>query len=81
MKLCWPCWRARQDRKVDEFEAGYRLGLKAAGSGGRGPLDVDLAREAIQLCHPDRHPPERFALANRVTAALLELLDEGRKAA
>jgi hypothetical protein len=32
------------------------------------PADLD---DLIQLCHPDRHPEARQALANKVTAALL----------
>lgn len=34
--------------------------------------------DLIQLCHPDRHPPERRALANRMTAHLLGLRREAR---
>jgi hypothetical protein len=29
--------------------------------------------DLIKLCHPDRHPAERVALANRVTQILLEI--------
>jgi hypothetical protein len=42
-------------------------------------LDSRLLRDAIQLTHPDRHPPERARAANAVTAALLELLHDQRK--
>jgi hypothetical protein len=38
-------------------------------------------KSAIALCHPDRHPPERADLCNRVTGALLEALKAVRKAA
>jgi hypothetical protein len=41
-------------------------------------LRPELLRDAIQLCHPDRHPPERSEIANRVTAALISLR-EGRR--
>jgi hypothetical protein len=37
-------------------------------------LDERLLLAAVALCHPDRHPPERAAVANSVTSALLELL-------
>jgi len=33
------------------------------------------------LAHPDRHPVERAPIANRATAALLELLERERRAA
>jgi hypothetical protein len=47
----------------------------------RARLDVQLLTDAIVLCHPDRHPPERIEDANRVTARLLELRDDARRAA
>jgi hypothetical protein len=34
------------------------------------PVDAQLLKSANALCHPDRHPPERHDLCNRVTAAL-----------
>lgn len=37
-------------------------------------FDRKLVREAITLCHPDRHPPERERSATRVTAWLSSLL-------
>jgi len=63
---------------------GSRFGLRAhrrrlAGAppiptGDRGsPLDPELLRGAIRLCHPDAHPPDREDLANAVTARLLAL--------
>jgi hypothetical protein len=36
-------------------------------------LDRDLLMAVVRLVHPDKHPPERFAEANRVTAQLLSL--------
>jgi hypothetical protein len=36
-------------------------------------LTSELLTDTIQLTHPDRHPPERRDLAQRVTAALLAL--------
>jgi hypothetical protein len=40
---------------------------------------VRFLRDAIALCHPDRHPPERFKTANAVSATLLALLEEQRE--
>ena len=38
-----------------------------------GDITTELLDDAIQLTHPDRHPPERHDLAERVTQDLLEL--------
>ncbi len=38
-----------------------------------GELSLELLMEAITLTHPDKHPPERLALAQSVTSALLAL--------
>jgi hypothetical protein len=72
-KLCWRCWRADRAREV--YNEGYRNGYE---QGQRNGLADATVRAAVTLCHPDRHPPERAAEANRVTAALLELRDGGR---
>jgi hypothetical protein len=48
---------------------GYGGGIRA-GDWGR-----DDVRELILLAHPDRHPPERAALANKVTARLNALME------
>jgi hypothetical protein len=39
-------------------------------------LEPALLADAIRLTHPDRHPPDRSAMANRVTAPLNGLRDE-----
>ncbi len=39
-------------------------------------LSPDLLGKAIRLCHPDRHPGSESA--NQVTAALLQLREQGR---
>jgi hypothetical protein len=31
----------------------------------------------VALTHPDRHPPERNAVANRITAILLAMMKKG----
>ena len=36
-------------------------------------LTLELLYEVLSLVHPDKHPPERAELANRVTAALNKL--------
>ena len=53
-RLCWPCWRALKAR-------AERPRTVAS------PVDAQLLRLAILLCHPDRHPPERriFVTASR----------------
>jgi hypothetical protein len=38
-----------------------------------GDITSELLADAIQLTHPDKHPPERRALAQRVTQELLAL--------
>ncbi|MDQ3671482.1 MAG: hypothetical protein M3364_03460 [Actinomycetota bacterium] len=73
-RRCWTCWRGQEDAKL--IAEGFEAGLAAASS-----LDERLLRDAIALCHPDRHPPERFLLANRVTASLIELLQAATRRA
>lgn len=41
-------------------------------------LDLETARGALRLTHPDRHPPERQEQATRVTQALSAALDDAR---
>lgn len=85
MRLCWRCWRRREDNKLEDaaYHRGYLDGLGDGGRNGRagrGGLDDDLVRQLVTLCHPDRHPPERFELANRATATLLGMLNgNGRR--
>jgi hypothetical protein len=78
MRRCWDCWREQKDQEV--YDRGYAAGLRAgrAGQNGHGQLGSELLRALVTLCHPDRHPPERFELANRATAKLLELLQHER---
>lgn len=70
MRLCWDCWRRQKDgeRRVEIVHVEVPV-----------LADAELLRGAIALTHPDRHPPERYELANRITAGLLDLLKkEGR---
>ena len=78
MRLCWKCWRARADR--DAYSQGWRDGFRAGRDTSPPMLDLRLVRDLILLAHPDRHPPERFSLANQATARLLGMLDERRAA-
>jgi hypothetical protein len=84
MRLCWDCWRDRKDRDLEAaaYSRGYVAGLRDGHSqparSGHGQLDSGLLRALVLLCHPDRHPPERFELANRATATLLGLLEDTR---
>ncbi len=57
---------AAMDFDVMHLEADT-LGLEA------GDITTELLDDAIQLTHPDRHPPERHELAERVTQDLLAL--------
>ena len=57
---------AAMDFDVMHLEADT-LGLEA------GDITTELLDDAIQLTHPDRHPPERQELAERVTQDLLAL--------
>ena len=66
-RLCWTCWRELRT----EAEKPRTVMIS--------PVDAQLLRSAIRLCHPDLHPPERAELCNRVTAALVEALNTVRK--
>ena len=68
-KLCWPCWR----RLRAEEQKPRTIVIS--------PVDADLLKLAIALCHPDRHPEERKEMCNRVTAALTVALKAVREAA
>ena len=71
----------RADRLITEaYEAGrqrgFEEGYEVASAKARRPnghLSPGLLRELVLLCHPDRHPPERFELANRITAELVSM--------
>ena len=58
MRLCWACWRELQEQAKQPRTVVVT------------PVDADLLKNAIALCHPDRHPPERAELCHGVTAAL-----------
>jgi hypothetical protein len=87
--LCWRCRRAAKDRELEGrvYDRGYTAGYWAGiadgerQAGARDRLDAGLLRDLVQLCHPDGHPPERAALANRTTTTLTELLARERSAA
>lgn len=78
-RLCWKCWRAQRDRELEDhaydrgYSDGYRDGAAEVARSSFGRLDRDVIVGAIRLCHPDRHPPERAAEANAITARLLAL--------
>jgi hypothetical protein len=80
---CWSCWRAENvsgRRTSDDWLAGYAAGIAAGRLEPRTPpLDAALIMRLVRLCHPDKHPPDRFAECNAVTARLLALR-EGRAA-
>jgi hypothetical protein len=69
-RYCWDCyWKLRDGGRWTEPPPEWNEPPQSAPQ-----LDVRSLRDAIQLCHPDRHPPERAKTANAVTATLLELL-------
>ena len=78
-RRCWKCWRAEKER--GELRAAYDLGFEHGFEDGRAAatrrngdgFSASLLREVIALTHPDRHPPERFELANRITSELVAL--------
>ncbi len=77
-RLCWECWRKQRDNELrrDAYNDGYDAGMRRSRLyPAPTPLDTGTLRDLVQLCHPDRHPPERAALANQVTAHLLNLLN------
>jgi hypothetical protein len=69
MRLCWPCWRELREQAQQPRTVVVS------------PVDADLLKSAIALCHPDRHPSERAELCNQVTAALTVALKAVREAA
>jgi hypothetical protein len=76
---------SRQSPIAAAYKRGYQDGHAAATRQQRthagGQFDADQLRALVTLCHPDRHPRERFEVANAVTARLLEMLKHERKAA
>jgi hypothetical protein len=88
-RYCWPCFREESDRGrwTDEKSSSWRKPppgweRTAPPPPPRPPtpqLDARFLRDALQLCHPDRHPVERAKSANAVTATLLELLHAQRR--
>jgi hypothetical protein len=85
MRWCRVCLHEKSrdyDLAVAElaWEHGYRLGLQRArqqldDAGLEAALGGLPLRDLITLCHPDRHPPEREDLANRITVWLNALRD------
>ena len=75
-RFCKRCYFDRTDaeRQRRNYDQGWHEGHVAALRAGalRG-LEPELLRKTIRLCHPDAQPEERRALANEVTAQLLEL--------
>lgn len=65
LNLQWDMERKRISRLLE----GFGVEPKPAAS----ELYLETLEAAVRLCHPDRHPPDREALAQRVTAELLAL--------
>jgi hypothetical protein len=78
-RYCWPCyWELRDAGHWNDEPTDWDAPV-AKPTPPPLVLDPHLLRDAIGLCHPDRHPPERAKTANAVTAALLELLQTARQ--
>jgi hypothetical protein len=73
-RLCTPCCKEGHDTAI--YHHGYARGFER-GRGVGGGFDPELVHDAVALCHPDRHPPERAGLATRTTQRLLELRERG----
>lgn len=72
------------------FDAGHEAGFRDGWERGRAQAlaQADIARrrelhslaaDVLPLCWPDEHPPDRAGHANRVTGALLHLMDADRQ--
>jgi hypothetical protein len=77
---CWKCWRQEREREqlAAAYDLGYQDGYVAGRRGWPSGLSDELIVRTVRLTHPDRHPVERFAEANAITARLLELRPRGR---
>jgi hypothetical protein len=83
---CLPCWRRERDAEAqagawsEGYRAGYAAGrLEAVPRSPSATIEPGLVIEIVKLTHPDKHPPERFAEANAVTARLLALREGGSR--
>lgn len=63
---------------AEGLEQGRAAGADSASREWRAHL-VRLAEEALPLCWPDEHPPERAERANQVTGMLLDALQGARR--
>ena len=80
---CLTCFieMKRRGEREDDLRDAYRRGyVDGVAERAPGQLDADFLHDLIRLCHPDRHA-ERFELANRVTARLVSMRDQLRRAA
>lgn len=62
------------------YQLGYKRGQESVASDPQVGIPPELLEDVIRLCHPDRHPEERFFKANAVTAQLNRLRDALREA-
>jgi hypothetical protein len=65
----------------EAWRKGYNLGYtRGTTETLEGTLAALPVRDLLALCHPDRHPPERFELANEVTTWLNGMRDAAEAA-
>ena len=62
----WECWQGSASNPPPETRPAKPL------------LDAATLRDAVRLCHPDAHPPERVEQATRVTQTLTAALARAR---
>jgi hypothetical protein len=72
-RQCTDCYKAAKREEADRaFTEAYLLGAREAFKHWDDQVRP-LLKRAVRLCHPDRHPTERFDEANSLTVDLLAL--------
>lgn len=72
-KLCFPCWRKREQALVEYDSLQSEISLLKSMVERRErktSIPPDVLNKLIRLCHPDRH--DGSAMANEVTRWLLD---------
>jgi hypothetical protein len=60
-RRCWPCWRELREQAQKPHTVVVS------------PVDAELLKSAIALCHPDRHAPKQAELCHQVAALTVAL--------
>jgi hypothetical protein len=80
-KICTQCWIAQKEADIadEAYTRGYAAGYAQGWGEARttilppAPIPDDILRDAIVLCHPDRHPGRMHNRALRTTTHLNQL--------